>query len=228
MDYRVKVQSKASYRRGSAAAITVVALFVLFAVFMAVYTLSGESDKRIVFGIGYIIAAILGLMYVIIRVNTVYATYLAADNENLYMKNWSNHFMPYKSGGAIKLISSFVPAKTGITVIPINKITSIIIGTKNFIKRNAGSNEDFIKEVRAFEHSRDSYEKKQVRGMDMFYAETSDGESCYMPIEKFDNGNMKRLLKLICLANPGIEVKTVSRQYKAFKTKSAEEKEGEM
>ena len=214
--YKIKAQSNNAHRRISGIFIFIVAAFTCFAAFMAVYTLTGDSEKRLLFGIGYIVAAILGLAYVIIRINTVYATYIATDGENIYMKNWANDFLPYNTDGGIKFISAFVPAKTKITEIPISDISAVFIGTKNFIKRYARTNDAFLKSVRAFEHSKDSYEKNQVKGMDIIYVETVR-ESCYMPVVKFDEKEINRLLKIINRKNPDAEIKTGSRKYKAFK-----------
>lgn len=214
--YTVKAQSSAAHRRISGIFIFIVAAFTCFAAFMAVYTLAGDSEKRLMFGIGYIAAAILGLAYVVIRINTVYATYIATDGENIYMKNWSNDFLPYNTDGSIKFISAFIPAKTKITEIPVSDISAVFIGTKNFIKRYAKTNENFLKSVRSFEHSKDRYEKNQVRGMDIIYIE-ADGESCYMPVIKFDTDALNKLLKIINKKNPDAEIKTGSRKYKAFK-----------
>lgn len=219
--YVVQAKSNLAYRRTSGIAICIVAAFVCFAAFMAVYTLSGDGNRRVVFGIGYVVAALLGLIYVIIRINTVYATYIATDGKNVYMKNWVNDFLPYNTDGSIKLINAFIPAKTKITEIPLNDISAVFIGTKNFIKRYASTNNEFLKSVRGFEHSRDHYEKKQVKVMDMIYIETSYGESCYMPIVKFDINEVNKLLKMIKKNNPEVEIRSGSRVFKAFKSENA-------
>lgn len=223
--YIVKARSDTLYRRSSGMIIFIVAAFVCFAAFMAVYTLSGSSEKRLAFGIGYIASAVLGLMYVIIRINTVYATYIAADDENVYMKNWVNDFLPYNTGGGIKFVNAFIPARTKLTEVPIEDIYAVFIGTKNFIKRYARTNDDFLKSVRIFEHSKDRYEKKQVQGMDIFYIETIHGESCYMPIVKFNTKAVNKLLKTINRKNPAAEIKSGSRIYKAFKKDNTESAE---
>ena len=214
MNYTVQAKSNPAYRRRNGICIFVVAAFVLFAVFMAVYTLAGDSDRRLLFGIGYIIAAVIGLMYIIIRINTVYATYIATDGEKIYMKNWKNDFLPYSITGKIKPLSAFVPAGTKITEIPVSDISSILIGTKNFIKRYAKTNDEFLVHVRGLEHSKDRYEKKQVQGMDIIYIETVDGECSYMPIVEFSPKKLNQLLKTARIKNPAIEIKSGNKKYK--------------
>ena len=215
--YKVKAGSDILYKRISGILIFIVAAFVCFAAFMAVYTFMGDGDNRIIFGSGYVIAGILGLLYVIMRINSVYATFIAADGDNVYMKNWENDFLPYNTDGSVKFINSFIPAKTKITEIPIEDISSIIIGTKNFIKRYGQGNDDFLKNLRELEHSKDSYEKKQVQGMDLIYIETTYGDSSYMPIVKFNTKAINRLLKYIKRKNTKVEIKTVNKEFKAFK-----------
>ena len=119
------------------------------------------------FSIAWFIATILASTYVLIRINTVFATYISTDRMNLFMKNWNNDFLPYDYDNKVKILSEFIPAKTKIVEIPLNEISKVLIGTKNFIKRNVAPDSDFVKNIRVLEKSKDFYKKKTISSMDI-------------------------------------------------------------
>lgn len=203
----------------------IVGLFAAFAIFMACYTFAGDMTKKGLYGTGYIIAAVLCAAYIIMRINAMHVTYLLCDGENIEMCSWDNDFMPYNTDGSIKLISTFVPAKTKHMEFSASEVSAVFIGTKNFIKRYAKTNEDFLKNVRDFERSKDKYEKKQVQSMDMIYFELQDGTSRYMPIVDFDAAAVKKILKIVALKNPEAEIKTGSRLYRIARAQSVSNNE---
>lgn len=221
---QIKARVKPFKRRTSAVCITIVGLFVCFAIFMACYTFAGDMTKKGVYGTGYIVAAILGTVYIIMRINALYVTYVSCDGENIDMCSWDNDFLPYNTDGSVKLISTFVPAKTKHMEFSVKDISAVYIGTKNFIKRYARTNEEFLKNVRDFERSKDKYEKKQVQSMDIMYVELADGTSRHMPIVDFDAAAVKKILKIIAKKNPDAEIKTGSRAYRLARTPVSEEK----
>lgn len=216
MKFTAKACTSKKYRRKNELIIGFVGLLSCFGLVMLIYEF---ITGNILFGISYSIAAFLGFTYVFIRMNTVFATYLAADKENLYMKNWENDFLPYNTDCKIKLICEFIPAKTKIAEVPIDEISLIAIGTKNFIKRNALENSSFLTDIKRFENTRDYYKKKTVSGMDLFYVETCDGGCCYMPIDKFETANVIRIVKGILKRNSNVSLKVSSRDYRALKIK---------
>lgn len=216
MKYSAKACTSKKYRRTNEIAIIFVGLLSCFGLVMMIYEF---ITGKVLFGISYLIATFLGFTYVIIRMNTVFATYIAADKDNVYMKNWSNDFLPYNTDSPIKLISEFVPAKTKIVEIPIIEISKIAIGTKNFIKRNAAEESSFLKSIKKFENTHDNYKKKAVSGMDIFYIETYDGGCYHMPIDKFETANVVKIIKNLQKKNPEIDLRVNSRDYRALRIK---------
>lgn len=214
MKFTAKACTSKKYRRKNAVIIGFVGLLSCFGLFMLIYQF---ITGKILFGISYTIAAFLGFTYVIIRVNTVFATYLAADKENLYMKNWSNDFLPYNTDCRVKIICEFIPAKTKLIEVPFNEIASISIGTKNFIKRNASEGSEFLEDIKKFENTRDYYKKKAVSSMDIFYVETLGGSCCHMPIDKFETANVIRIVKGICKRNANVSLRVNSRDYRTLR-----------
>lgn len=218
MSCTAKACTGGKYRRKSTVIIAIAAIVAIIGFVMTIYSLVKSSW---LFAASYFLALILLFTYIIIRVNTVYVTYLATDRENLIMKNWSNDFLPYDVGNKIKVLSEFVPAKTKIIKIPVNEIQRIIIGTKNFIKRNSQDDEKFLGAIAPYEISKDYYKKRTVSAMDIFYVKLVDNDSYYMPIMNFNSKNVKKILTIITKVNPNIEIQMGSREYRAFK-KTAE------
>lgn len=214
MAYSVKVCTKSSYRRKNFIAIAIIALLAVIAVALGVYNL---VNGKIWFVVSYLIAALLCVVFVVIRSNTVYSTYIAADKRSVYMRRWINGFMPYSTKFPIAVLREFIPAKTELIELPISDISAVYIGTKNFIKRSAVTANDFAIDVEPFEKSKDFTVKRTVQSMDIFYAETFDGEVAYMPVVEFGVKPMLRLLKHINLRNKDTEFYIYSRAYKRFK-----------
>lgn len=213
MAYSVKTGTKPSYRRKSFIIIAVMSLLALAAVVLAIYNL---IETKPLFAVSYLIAAILCLTYVTIRANTVYSTYIAADKRSVYMRRWINGFMPYAAGFPVALLREFIPSKTELIEVPISEISAVYIGTKNFIKRTAKTADGFMDELEPFEKSRDFTVKRTIQTMDIFYAETFDGDYAYMPITGFSKKSVLRLLKHINLRNQETEFHVYSRSFRGF------------
>ena len=211
----LKAGTNARYKRTNLIVIIVVGLAALFAVSAVVYSI---VKAQYLFALAWFIAFILAGTYVIIRVNTIFVTSISTDGTNLYMKNWTNNFLPYDYNSKIKILSEFIPAKTKVTSIPLMEINKIYIGTKNFIKRNLDTKNDFTEEIRALENSKDFYRKRTISSMDIIYTETYDKECYYMPIVQFDAKDVIKILQAISRRNADLEIKSGSRAYKRIAT----------
>lgn len=209
--YVAKACTNKAYR--SRSGIMIGLLSVLSALSLVMLILDFISGK-ILWGVFWLIALILAFTYVIIRVNTVYPTYIATDKTYVYMKNWVNDFLPYAADCPVKLLREFIPARTKLIKIPIEDISSVLIGTKNFIKRYGEDNEDFKLNLAPLEKSKDYYQKKTVQSMDLIYISTADGECYYMPIVNFSPRDVSRVLQLIQRANPDAQMKVNSREFR--------------
>lgn len=211
----IKACTRAGYRRKNTVIILLLTLMSCFALVMAIYNL---VKGGYLFALAWFIAAILASTYVLIRINTVYPTYLVSDRSNVYMKNWTNDFLPYDYDNKIKILSEFIPAKTKIVEIPMDEIRMILIGTKNFIKRNIDSDMEFTENVKSLEKSKDFYRKRTISTMDIFYVETYDRECYYMPIVKFDSKSIIKIVQSVQEKNPDTTVKSSSKDYRALRT----------
>lgn len=213
----VKACTNLGYRRKNKVIIGFVTILSCFALVMVVYNLVKGSY---LFSAAWFIATILAATYVLIRINTVYTTYIATDRSSLYMKNWSNDFLPYDYGNKIKILSEFIPAKTKVVEIPLNEINVVLIGTKNFIKRNIDPETDFAINIKALEKTKDFYRKKTISSMDFMYVETYNKECYYMPIVKFNTKDVIKIVQLIQRFNPELMIKVSSKDYRALRLSS--------
>ena len=223
MAFSVRARTNSAYRRKSFIIMAVISVIALVAVGLAIYNLIGAKP---LFVISYLVAAFLCLTFVVIRANTVYSTYIAADKKNVYMRRWDNGFMPYETRFPVAVLREFVPAKTELLEIPISEIREVYIGTKNFLKRTAKTADEFSEIVEPFEKSKDFSVKRTVQTMDIIYIETFDNDFAYMPIVNFPKKTIHRLLKHINLRNQQTEFHIYSRAFKGFvpiKVKASEE-----
>ena len=200
----VKACTNSRYRKTNIVIITILSLLSCFALVMVIYNLIKGSY---LFSIAWFIATILASTYVLIRINTVFATYISTDRMNLFMKNWNNDFLPYDYDNKI-------------VEIPLNEISTVLIGTKNFIKRNVAPDSDFVKNIRVLEKSKDFYKKKTVSSMDILYVETFEKECYYMPIVKFDTRNVTKIVQIIQRINPELLIRVSSREYRTLRMAS--------
>ena len=211
MATELKACTNPRYRRTNAVIIVICAMLTVFSLVMAVVSI---AQQKFLFMAAWLIAMVLLGTYIIIRINTIFVTSISTDLTKLYMKNWSNEFLPYDYGYKIKILSEFIPAKTKTLEIPINEIRTVIIGTKNYIKRNLTTDTAFKRNIRALENSKDFYRKRTISSMDIFYVETHDGDCCYMPVVQFGTKEMIKILQAMRYRNPGIVIKSESRAYK--------------
>ena len=209
--YIATARTKPSYRRKNTIIISIMALVAVLAAIMAVYNM---VEARWMFVITYLIVALLAVTYVFIRINTVYPTYIAVDKQSVYMRRWVNGFLPYNVNFRPAFLSDFIPAKTELVECPLKEISTVYIGTKNYIKRSAKTGAEFGDDVEPFEKSKDFAVKKSVQSMDIFYVETTDGSYMHMPINEFSVGAVKKIMRYINKANPDAEFAIYSRAYK--------------
>ena len=212
----VRARTNAGYRRKNTVIIAIITLLTCFALVMVIYNLIKGSY---LFSAAWFIATILAGTYVLIRINTVYSTYIMTDRVSIYMKNWTNDFLPYDYDNGVKILSEFIPAKTKIVEIPVNEISTVLIGTKNFIKRNVAPDMDFVKNVKELERSKDFYRKRTITSMDIFYVETYDRECYYMPVVNFDTKDITKIVQAIQRRNPDLVFKSSSRAYRKLMVK---------
>lgn len=196
-------------KRGSTTALIVLyTALALFSIFMGFFDI---ANGRRVFGTLFFIAAIIFIILLLIKGNTVFGTLLKIKHNALHLKSWDNGFLPYNPDGGI--FSDLKPSKTKMISVPTGDIETILIGTKDFIKRNmTNSGKRFLKALYPYEHSSKKSKRNSLNGLDIFYLETSD--SCaFMCIQDFSVKNVVSIINDIYCANPTVNIKVSNREY---------------
>ena len=183
-----------------------------FACYNLIYAIGNVTGRasHILYFLGFIIGMILIYMYVSISFTTVFSTLLAQDRKNLILKRWENGFLPNDQSCKIPFIKEFKPAKTEISKVPIQEITSIIIGTGTFIKRHANVTQ-IDDEFKTLE-SASVTGKRLMRRIDILYLETAQDECIAMSIENYDSKAVTKIIQGVMRINPTINIYIGSRR----------------
>ena len=156
------------------------------------------------YAVDYLIAALLGISIVIVKVNTLFPTFVASDGKKLIMRSYDNNVVAYNISHKVSFLCDFIPAKTKMTRVSIAEITSIIIGTKNYIKRHCGDNRRFLDEIEKIENS--NIGKNMLLGMDMICFLYGKDECAFMSIDKFESEDIAAVVRDCIKTNPDAEI----------------------
>lgn len=200
-------------KRGSTTVL--IALYTVLALFSVIMGFYDIATGKTFFGILFLIAAVIFLILLLIKGNTVFGTNLKVRGNSVRMKGWDNSFLPYNPDGGI--FSDLKPSKTKTTTVPTGDIETILIGTKDFIKRNmTDSGKRFLKALYPYEHSSKKSKRNAISGLDMFYLETTDGDCAFMCIHDYSVKNVVAVINEIYTANPTVTIKVNNREYKRY------------
>ncbi|MDD6762213.1 MAG: hypothetical protein PUD92_01000 [Clostridiales bacterium] len=210
MNGSVKATADSSIRGKALMVIAVYAVLFLFCFVMAIYDISASKPGL---GIPFAIVAVIFAALSLLKLNSVFGTYIKVRDNVLYMKSWANDFLPYDINGGF--LSDLKPAKTKLAEIPADELSVVLVGTKDFIKRNVSeAGKRFIKTLYPYEHSRSK--RDLVSSMDMFYVETIDGECSFMCIYGYDPEAVIDVIGELYDINPDLYVRVGSRAYKRY------------
>ena len=205
-----KAAVKSSIRYKAIAIIGFYSVLALFSAVMAIYDIAIDN---ITFGVLFLLAMTILVILILIKGNTVFGTSVKSDGNMLYLKSWENGFMPYNTDGGF--FSDLKPAKTVITEIPCEDISLILIGTKDYIKRNmTESGKKFTKAIYPFEHSSRKSRKNMLSAIDLMYVETKDSDCTFICGENYEPKYIAKIIGDMYKINPDMIVKVNSREYK--------------
>ena len=161
----------------------------------------------------FALAALIFIVLLLLRVNSAFGTYIKIKDGILYMKSWATDFLPYDVNSGF--ISEMIPVKTKLTEIPTDEISLILIGTKDYIKRNASvAGKRLARALYPYEHSKKRSKKELISGIDLFYVETLGGECSFMCVYGYDPEKVVDVIGEIYDENPNVAVRGSSREYK--------------
>lgn len=180
--------------------ICITASISLLGLVMAVYSI---VKVKLVFALIYVVAAALGLIYAVMRINTVVPSYIARKDGYLYFQTWQGLF-PFRTDKGFA--GEYIPAKTILKKIDISKINRIYLGTRNYLVKLLESGK-FADELA---DAKKKYESI-VKRMDFIYISTKDGNEVFMSVTDFDDEEIADILKPIVDANDRIDFKCNNR-----------------
>lgn len=180
MEFLSKVSLSSKVRRDYIIKISLVGSVSLVGIALAIYSLFAG---KLLFAAWYLAAFILGLSYVIIRINTAFPTYIAADSERVVLSFWKNGVMPYTLPEKPTLISDFIPERVTTVQLPMSDIESVIIGSKRYLAKNL-TEEQFPEILTRL--SENKHFDSVLKRMDFICINTKYGYNCFMSVTDFD------------------------------------------
>lgn len=175
-------------------------------------------QKNALFSVIYLLACVIGLAFVVIKINTVVPTFVATSKHTLWMQNWKNGVFSFNVRFKPAFLCDFIPDKTKVDKVDFSKITKVMLGTKNFLTRNL-QNERFSREMQALAACNPRC-GRLLKRLDLLYIETIDGACYYMSVTDFDPAELVQVLAAIEAGCPNVQIKCNSREIRKRMTQS--------
>lgn len=210
MEYSKKAAISQNKKKFNIITVSAVGAVCLVGILLAVYSLYNASY---LYAALYFIAVLLGLGYVIIKINSIIPLYIAADGRNVYIQNWNNGAFAYNINFKPSFLADFIPAKVVKYEIPIEKIEKIYVGSKNYLARNL-ENTDFAERAGRLERARRS-DKNAIRRMDFICITDNENKVYFMPVSDIDTKALAEIVNYVHRKNPEAEIKCNLREIRA-------------
>ncbi len=202
MEHLAKAGLNSKTRREYMIKISLVASVSLLGIILSVCSI---FLGNYLFAAWYFAAFVLGLSYVIIRINTVFPTYLAADSEKVILSVWQNGILPYTLPEKPTLLSDFIPEKVKTDEISISDIDMVLLGSRKYLIRNLNDDEypEILKRLDKNKHFDGT-----LKRMDFIYIRAKNGENCFMSITGFDISELSEVIAVIEKYCQGVRIMT--------------------
>ncbi len=202
MEYLSKVSLDAKVRRNHVIKISLVGSVCLLGLALGIYSI---VIKNVLFAIWYFLAFLLGLSYVVIRINACFPTFVATDGEKVVLSTWKNGVMPYTLPEKPNFFSDFIPDRIITNEVAMEDIASVIVGSKRFIKKTLGD-EDYPEIFKQLDESK--HFENVLKRMDFILVETKTDENCFMSITDFDILGIAEFLEIVEKNCAGVQILT--------------------
>lgn len=200
MEYLSKVSISDKVRRDHVIKISLVGSVSLLGLVLGIYSL---VISNFLFALWYALAFVLGLSYVVIRINACFPTFIATDGEKVVLSRWKNGIMPYTLPEKPNFFSDFIPEKVQSSEIAMEDIDAIIIGSRRFLKKSLTEEEypEIFKRLDLNKHF-----DNVLKRMDFIFVRTKSDENCFMSITDFDLSGINDFLDIVEKNCPGVSV----------------------
>lgn len=200
METLVKVSVNKKVRQNATVKISVVGTVTVLGLVLSIYSLFASN---FLFALWYFVAFVLGLSYVVIRINAVFPSYVAMDGDKLVMSVWKNGIVPYRLPEKPTFISDFMPEKIKKDEIALSEIAEVYIGSKRFFDRSV-KDEHYPYILKSV--GDDRHFLGTVKRMDFLLVIAKDGEKCFMSVTDFDIQGLADILDRIEKNCQGVQV----------------------
>ncbi len=200
MEYLSKVSISDKVRRDHVIKISVVGSVCLLGLVLGIYSL---VIGNFLFALWYALAFVLGLSFVIIRINACFPTFIATDGEKVVLSRWKNGIMPYTLPEKPNFFSDFIPEKVNTSEIAMENIDSVIVGSRRFLRKNL-SDEEYPEIFKRLEI--DKHFDNVLKRMDFIFVRTKNDENCFMSITDFDLSGVSEFLDIVEKSCPGVQI----------------------
>lgn len=200
MENLVKVSVSRKVRQNAIVKISVVGTVALLGLVLSLYSI---FSSNLLFAVWYFVAFILGLSYVVIRINAVFPSYIQVYEDRLVMSVWKNGVMPYRLPEKPTFLSDFMPEKIKKDEIALSEIAEVYVGSKRFFDRTVKDEyyPDMLKTLGQARHLENT-----VKRMDFLLVVAKDGEKCFMSVTDFDVKGLSDILDEIERNCAGVQV----------------------
>lgn len=203
MENITKAGISAKVKKQGIIKLTVIATVAVVGIIFSAYSL---INSQYLFSLMYFIAACLGTIYSVMKINTILPPSIECDLHLLYMSTWDNCIFPYNVSFKPAWFADFIPAKTKCYEIPLCEISSVVIGSKAFIIRSLpDSNADAAFNRILHGNSRASEAAKRC---DFFYVTLKSNSSFFMSVNGFDIDELYNIVDRIEHNVNALEFKT--------------------
>ena len=168
-----------------------------------VLAIASIISGRFLFALWYLVAFVLGLSYVIIRINTALPTYIAVDGEKLILSVWNNGVFPYKVEEKPSFLSDFIPDRVRTDEIDFTEIDRIYIGSKRYLKKTLDESE-YPSILSMLEE--DKHIDAVLKKMDFILVFTLSRENCFMSITDFDIQALSEVIDIVERNCQGVKI----------------------
>lgn len=200
MENLSKVSICDKVRRDQIIKISLVGSVSLLGLVLGIYSL---VIGNFLFALWYALAFVLGLSYVVIRINACFPTFIATDGEKVVLSVWENGLMPYTLPEKPTFISDFIPEKVRVNEIAMEDIDTVVVGSRRFLKKNL--DEDEYPEILARLDLNKHFDSVLKR-MDFLFIRTKSDENCFMSITDFDLSGVRDFLDTIEKNCQGVQI----------------------
>jgi len=191
--YTIKAGADTKMLAKNAAVMAVVTAAVIVGLILCVFNI---VKFNLIYFIAALLGTIIGILYLTISINSIFAKYIATDGKKIYIKNWENGFVPYNIYSDMKIIRDFIPARSEISSVAIKDIRKVIYGIPAYVLRN-NPDRIFTGMYEKIKSELSEREFANIEKLNILYIMTERVSSCFIIASGLKKDKIIDILELI-------------------------------